>query len=66
MSVFMRIRHFSSSKLTKIKNYNDNAKTDIFSFFLTKKFGGKEILSTFAIPNENKPFATTFPNSSVG
>ena len=31
-----------------------------------KKFGGNEILPTFAIPNEKKPFETTFPNSSVG
>ena len=34
--------------------------------FFAKKFGGKEKLPTFAIPNENKTFETTFPNSSVG
>ena len=31
-----------------------------------KKFGGNKKMSTFAIPNENKTFETTFPNSSVG
>ena len=35
--------------------------------FFAEKFGGKEKMTTFAIPNEKKPFETTkFPNSSVG
>ena len=34
---------------------------------VAKKFGGKEKMPTFAIPNEKKTFETTkFPNSSVG
>ena len=42
--------------------YIDRKTLKIFA----KKFGGKEKLSTFAIPNENNAFETTFPNSSVG
>ena len=37
-----------------------------FLKFFEKKFGGNEKMSTFAIPNENKTFEITFPNSSVG
>ena len=36
-----------------------------FKFF-AEKFGSKDFLRTFAIPNENNTFETTFPNSSVG
>jgi hypothetical protein len=33
---------------------------------IAEKFGSKDFLRTFAIPNENNTFETTFPNSSVG
>ena len=51
------------------KNRHFAPKTKKMSFFLKKfaeKFGSNDFLRTFAIPNENNTFETTFPNSSVG
>ena len=52
---------------SKTRLFHENiTKLSFFSKKITKKFGGNKKISTFAIPNENKTFETTFPNSSVG